>query len=205
MSTNTLDPITRQTGTAVPVRGDEIDTDRIIPARFMKSVSFEGLEQHVFEDVRIDPTSGETTDHPFNQERFQGASVLIANRNFGCGSSREHAPQCLRRWGVKALVAESFAEIFFGNCITLGIPVLTLNAADIATLMDSVERDPTQQVTVDIEAKQVLFEGGALPGEILEGPRQQLLDGTWNATHTLLVALDDIRATAARLPYVSGF
>jgi 3-isopropylmalate/(R)-2-methylmalate dehydratase small subunit len=123
-------------GRALPIRGNDIDTDRIIPARFLVTVTFEGLEQHVFEDDR------KSSAHPFDDPRYAGAAVLIVNSNFGCGSSREHAPQALQRWGIKAVIGESFAEIFFGNSLMIGMPCVTAKAADIDALMDQVEHNP---------------------------------------------------------------
>ena len=133
-------------GAALPMRGDDIDTDRIIPARFLAAVTFDGLEQHVFEDERAgsSASSARHGTHPFDDPRYQGASVLLVNSNFGCGSSREHAPQALQRWGIRAVVGESFAEIFFGNSAMIGLPCVTAAADDVRTLMERVERNPTR-------------------------------------------------------------
>jgi 3-isopropylmalate/(R)-2-methylmalate dehydratase small subunit len=199
-----LEPIERRSGRGIVVRGDDIDTDQIIPARYMRSVTFEGLEENVFADVRR-TVEGKPKDHPFNEERFMGASILVVNRNFGCGSSREHAPRALLRWGIRAVVGESFAEIFFGNCIAMGLVAVTASSEDIASLMDVVELDPPQTVTVDLVAKTVSSRAGTAHIELPEGARQQLLEGTWDAMRTLLVAGDAIRDTARRLPYVKGF
>ncbi|MDB4680774.1 3-isopropylmalate dehydratase small subunit [Akkermansiaceae bacterium] len=125
-------PITQVSGTAVPIPGADIDTDRIIPARFMKCVTFDGLGEYAFYDVRLDPESGEKTDHPLNDERFKGASILIAGINFGCGSSREHAPQSLTKYGFSAIIAESFAEIFYGNSTTLGLPCVSSSRVKVS-------------------------------------------------------------------------
>ncbi len=194
-----LAKIERVSGRAVPVDGDDIDTDRIIPARFMKGITFEGLEKHVFEDVRVGP-DGQSLGHPFDDPRYQGARVLIVDRNFGCGSSREHAPQSLQRWGIQALVGESFAEIFFGHCTTLGMPAVTL-----ALLKALIRDEPRAEVIVDVAQQVVLCRDSRFPTRMPEGARKQLVEGTWDATRTLLVATPEIRATAARLPYVSGF
>lgn len=199
-----LEKVRRREGRAVVVRGGDIDTDRIIPARYMKSISFAGLEEYVFADARK-AADGTPKDHPFNESRFENASILVVNQNFGCGSSREHAPQALMRWGIRALVGESFAEIFFGNCVALGIPAVTASAADVAALMDSVELDPEQHVVVDLEGGRVSSGAGTVPVSMPEGPRGQLLDGTWDAMRTLLSARDQIAATADRLPYLTGF
>ncbi len=186
-------------GQAIVVRGADIDTDRIIPGRFLRTVTFEHLGPHAFEDER---SQG---DHPFDQERFQGSSILVANQNFGCGSSREHAPQALMRWGINAFVAESFAEIFFGNCLALGLPCLTASGADVSALMDSIDEDPQQEVAIDLAGQTIAFKGGQVRGTIPDGPREQLLSGTWDALGQLLeagVAIDD---AAAKLPYVTAF
>jgi len=191
--------ITRIKGRAVPVRGNDIDTDRIIPARFLRTVTFEELGAHAFEDDRA---QGE---HPFDDPRFQGAAVLIANRNFGCGSSREHAPQALRRWGIKGFVAESFAEIFFGNCVALGLPCFTAPGADVARLMEAIEADPSRELTLDVGAQTISWKGGRIAGSIPDSARQQFSEGTWDALGQLLEVPGQIRATAGRLPYMRNF
>ena len=187
------------TGRGVVVRGADIDTDRIIPARFLRTVTFENLGAHAFEDDRAGG------DHPFDQARFQGASILLANANFGCGSSREHAPQALMRWGIQGFVAESFAEIFFGNCIAMGLPCVRVEAEDMQTLMDAVESDPAQEVAIDLEARQVRWVGGEVAVDIADGPREQFLKGSWDSLGQLLAAGDQVESTAQRLPYVVGF
>jgi 3-isopropylmalate/(R)-2-methylmalate dehydratase small subunit len=192
------------TGKAVPVQGDDIDTDRIIPARFMKGITFEGLEKHVFEDVRVDE-HGKSKNHPFDQAPYQGANVLLVNKNFGCGSSREHAPQALQRWGIRAIVGESFAEIFFGNCTTLGIPAVVVGEEVIKKLQASAGENPAQEFTVDVEKGEIRYSGGAVPCAIPAGARKQLVEGSWDGTAILLAAKADIEKTAARIPYVAGF
>jgi 3-isopropylmalate/(R)-2-methylmalate dehydratase small subunit len=191
--------ITQVKGRAVPVRGSDIDTDRIIPARFLRTVTFENLGEHAFEDDR---TAG---GHPFSDPRFQGASILIANANFGCGSSREHAPQALMRWGIRGFVAESFAEIFFGNCVALGLPCLVAAAADVAGLMDGIEGDPGQELILDIGEQLVRHRGGTIQATIPDGPREQFLSGSWDSLGQLLEAGGQIEAAARRLPYISDF
>ena len=186
-------------GQAIVVRGADIDTDRIIPARFLRTVTFEHLGAHAFEDERAQG------DHPFDQERFQGASILVANQNFGCGSSREHAPQALMRWGINAFVAESFAEIFFGNCLALGLPCLTASGADVSKLMDSIDDDPRQEVSIDLAGQTIAYKDGQVRGMIPDGPRKQFLSGTWDALGQLLEAGAAIEDAAAKLPYVSVF
>jgi 3-isopropylmalate/(R)-2-methylmalate dehydratase small subunit len=193
--------IERVAGSACVLRGDDIDTDRIIPARFLRCVSFEGLGEHAFEDDRQQAKG----DHPLDAKRFAGASILVVGRNFGCGSSREHAPQALMRHGFRAFVGASFAEIFFGNCTALGLPCVTLAPADLARLMDAVELDPTQQVVVDLVAGTVACRGGRFAAGIPDGARGQLVEGSWNATAVLLQAGEAIEACARRLPYVEGF
>lgn len=199
-----LERIEKVTGRAVVVRGDDIDTDAIIPGRFLKTVTFEDLESHVFADLRRD-SEGRPKGHPFDSPHFAGASILVVNRNFGCGSSREHAPQALLRWGIRAIVGESFAEIFLGNCIALGAPAVTASRDDIYRLMDSVELDPEQELALDLPSRTLRFRGGTLAIEIPDWARGQLLEGTWDATRTLLQVRDSIWRTADRLPYIAGF
>ena len=188
------------TGIAAPVADANVDTDRIIPARFLKTVTNEGLGLHAFEDARrSDP------EHPFNQKAYEGAAVLVGGMNFGCGSSREHAPESLKQWGIKAIVAGSFAEIFFGNCTMLGIPCLSISQDDVLWLQRAVGRDPKQAVTVDVERQEVRVGDRVIPARIADGARNQLVSGAWNATGVLLDAGDAIEATAGRLPYVKGF
>jgi len=187
-------------GRAIPLRGDDVDTDRIIPARYMKGVSFEGLGEYAFRDARFDE-SGRPKEHPFNEGRFSGASILVVNRNFGCGSSREHAPQALARAGITALVGESFAEIFAGNCVTLGLPAVGVAAEAARKLQDMVEADPSLTVEVDLESREVRAGSSRFPLAIAESHRKALASGLWDSTAELLPGLDAARALAARLPY----
>ena len=187
-------------GRGIPVTGNDIDTDRIIPARFLKEVTFESMGEHAFEDAKK-----ANPEHPFNQKAYQGASVLVVGQNFGCGSSREHAPQALLRWGIKALIGESFADIFFGNCVALGMPCVTASEADIAALMFAVEADPAHGLTVDLEALTASYRSTTYRVELPAGVRNQFLRGTWDGTRVLLDAGERIAQTAARLPYVRGF
>jgi 3-isopropylmalate/(R)-2-methylmalate dehydratase small subunit len=193
--------IGRIEGRACVLRGNDIDTDRVIPARFLRAVTFDGLGEHAFEDDRIQAKG----DHPFDDERFAGANILIVGANFGCGSSREHAPQALMRSGFRAFIGQSFAEIFAGNCTALGLPYVTLDTDDLAALMDSVVLDPEQQVVVDLEARTVISRAGTVAAKLPDGVRRQLLEGSWNATHVLLDAGDAIEATAARIPYLGDY
>jgi 3-isopropylmalate/(R)-2-methylmalate dehydratase small subunit len=190
---------TKITGRGIPLPGKDIDTDRVIPARYLKAVTFADLGNHVFEDDRKD-----TAEHPFNRPQFAGASILIAGENFGCGSSREHAPQALMRWGVRAIVAVSFAEIFFSNCVILGIPCLSISADDDAWLLSAVERKPQSPLEVDVDKQTVTFEGRTIQGSIPSGARNQLVSGTWDATAVLLEARSRIQEVAQSLPYVRG-
>jgi 3-isopropylmalate/(R)-2-methylmalate dehydratase small subunit len=186
-------------GRAVPVVGNDIDTDRIIPARFLKCVTFDGLGAHAFADDRI-ALGGQ---HPFDLAQYQGASVLLVNGNFGCGSSREHAPQALNKWGIQAVVGESFSEIFFGNCVALGIPCVTVDAGAAKTLQGMVAANPAAQVRVDLAAKSVICEGFVGPIGMPDGVRQMFVSGDWDATGQLVAQASQTRAIAAKLPYTS--
>ncbi len=196
--------IRRLAGRAVAVRGNDIDTDRIIPARFMKTVSFDSLGQHAFHDVRWDP-AGKPLGHPFDSPSHAGAAILLANRNFGCGSSREHAPQALAAWGIRAMVAESFAEIFAGNCTAIGIPVVEVAAGDAETLMRLAEAQPQSELDLDLEAQRLQAGGQSFPVRMPEARRKVFLTGSWDTVGLLLEGLEQIRAAAARLPYLADF
>jgi 3-isopropylmalate/(R)-2-methylmalate dehydratase small subunit len=204
MGADVFQIIDRIEGRALPLRGNDIDTDRIIPARYLKTVRFEGLEQHVFEDDRL-ALKGGPAPHPFDVPAYQGASILVANRNFGCGSSREHAPQALQRWGIRAILAESFSEIFFGNSLALGMPCLTLEQGDVETLLASIEDDPSRRLVVSISALTVDAGGLLLRAHLPSGAHQALVNGTWDATGLLLAQFEDVQRIADRLPYVQGF
>jgi 3-isopropylmalate/(R)-2-methylmalate dehydratase small subunit len=198
-------PIIREiTGTAVMVRGNDIDTDRIIPARYMKELTFDRLGQYSFYDQRFDST-GKVLDHPLNDPRFQEASILLVNKNFGCGSSREHAPQALMRWGIRAIIGESFAEIFAGNCTALGVPTLTVGREGIEELMRLVEAEPQTDLRIDLESRQVQAGGSKISFSLSASQAQVFLSGTWDTTTSLLEGLEEIQAAAARLPYVKDF
>ena len=198
--------ITQVSGRPIPLRGNDIDTDRIIPARYLKAVTFDGLGAAAFYDERYE-ADGSLKGHIMDDPRFQakGVRVAVVNKNFGCGSSREHAPQALLRWGIKALVGESFADIFFGNCVALGMPCVTASEADIGKLMAAVEADPTQQLIVDVDKLTATYGTLVIPAGVPAGIRNQFLEGTWDATRVLLEATPKIKATAERLPYIGGF
>ena len=188
------------TGTGIPLLLDDIDTDRIIPARYLRCVTFEGLGEHAFEDDRKQDPS-----HPFDNPKFQGASVLVAGRNFGCGSSREHAPQALIRWGIKAIVGESFAEIFFGNCTSNGIPLVTASAADLKQLAAAIEANPTAEVTVDLLQQQVRVGAVTVPCQMQAGAKQALVSGTWDFLGQLVDAAAEVKQTSGNIPYLNGY
>ncbi len=180
-----LAKVTQVTGTAVHVPGSDIDTDRIIPARFMKCVTFDGLGEFAFYDVRKN-ADGTDRAHPLNDPRFTGASILLSGVNFGCGSSREHAPQALSKFGFKAVIAGSFAEIFFGNCTTLGIPCAVASEQDIQMLAKEIEKNPKLEVTIDLTAERVYFEDQEIPITVPHSAREALTTGQWDPIAELL-------------------
>ena len=192
-------------GRGVALRGNDIDTDRIIPARFLRCVTFDGLGEHAFEDDRKQ-LKAQNKLHAFDDARFVGGEILVVGSNFGCGSSREHAPQAIQKWGIKAIVGVSFSEIFFGNTVAMGLPCLRLPPADAEALQAAIEGDPRIQVTVDLEHLEVRWNGGKkAPAAMPEGPRKQFVTGQWDATGELLEGAGQVRATAKQLPYVSSF
>ena len=187
-------------GRGLPIRGDNIDTDRIMPARFLRAVSFEGLERHLFEDDRAaDPT------HPFNDPRYAGAAILIVNKNFGCGSSREHAPQGLFRFGIRAIVGESFSEIFQGNASMIGLPCFAADHASVDRLQAAIERSPAVTLEADVAAGIVRAGDIAIQASLPSALRDGFVSGQWNLTAMLLDRFDDVRLTAERLPYLTAF
>jgi 3-isopropylmalate/(R)-2-methylmalate dehydratase small subunit len=196
--------IDKISGRGIPLRGHDSDTDRIIPARYLKSVTFEGLETHAFEDDRKQlEERGQL--HAFSNPRYAGATILIVNGNFGCGSSREHAPQALQRWGIRVIVGESFSEIFFGNSVALGMPCLTVSGADAEALLSAVEADPQVEVAVSVAGQSVSVAGRTYQALIPAGAREAFTTGIWDATGLLLDDFDRVRTVAAQLPYISGF
>jgi len=191
-------------GHGIPLRGNDIDTDRIIPARFLRCVTFDGLGEHVFADDRKQLKEQEKL-HAFDDARFGGAEILVVNSNFGCGSSREHAPQAIAKWGIKAIVGVSFSEIFFGNTVAMGMPCLRATAADIEKLQDQLEVDPRMSITVDLELLQIRYEGKVVPAIMADAPRKQFVTGQWDALSELIGGIDKVRGTAKKLPYVQKF
>ena len=194
-----VEKIREITGAAVPVRGDDIDTDRIIPARFLKSITFEGLEQHLFEDDRL-----QSPGHPLSNPVYASARIMLVNANFGCGSSREHAPQAILRSGIRAVVGQSFSEIFSGNAVAIGLACPTASADALRDMMDAVEREPATTVSVDLASMTVTCGGTQYPLTLPSGARDALVNGSWDATGQLLENFNEVRAVAASLPYVSA-
>ena len=196
--------IVKITGTAVPMRGNDIDTDRIIPARYLKEVTFARMGEYPFFDERYS-ADGKKKDHPFNDPEYSGASVLFVNKNFGCGSSREHAPQALNRFGIKAIVGESFAAIFAGNCTMMGVPTVTVGEKDIQQLMKSVEENPKTEYAIDLESKTLVYGKVKIAIDLPETYRTALMTGSWDSTALLRANLDRVKQTAAKLPYIGNF
>jgi 3-isopropylmalate/(R)-2-methylmalate dehydratase small subunit len=197
-----LNPIKQVKGRGVQVPGDAIDTDRIIPARFMKCVTFDGLGEFLFYDVRRND-DGSDREHPLNEPRFKGATILLSGSNFGCGSSREHAPQALYRYGFRGIIAESYAEIFFGNCATLGIPCFCLPKAAIQALASAIDQDPGLEITLDVELAEVRYLDQVCPATIRDSARTALVSGRWDPIGDLLEGLDQVDAVASKLPYMA--
>ena len=195
--------ITKIAGRGIPMRGNDIDTDRIVPARFLRAITFEGMETHLFEDDRKMGGPGHNR-HPFDVPAYQGASILLVNSNFGCGSSREHAPQAIRRWGIGAIIGESFAEIFFGNSAMIGMPCVTASGAEIKALQDLVERNPRTEIRIDLG--EGVCDAGDFHCRISLPPnvRDAFSTGAWDTTSLLLERYEEVDAAAARLPYIAG-
>jgi len=186
-------------GTAIPLPGNDMDTDRIIPARYLRSVTFEGLGEEVFKDERFSD-DGSPKEHPFNDKKYEGAAILIVGRNFGCGSSREHAPQALMRFGIKAIVGESFGEIFAGNCTSLGIPTLTAGESTIAELLKLAQNNPQTSFSIDLEAQTISCDADTISLDINSASKTALLAGTWNTLDELLQNEAAIEEVHRRLP-----
>ena len=189
-------------GTCVPAAGDDVDTDRIIPARYLKCVTFEGLGEFLFYDVRFDEKGG-PKNFPLNDARFTGATILIAGRNFGCGSSREHAPQAIYRYGFRAIVAESFAEIFFGNSTTLGLPCVTVSRHDLGRIRNIVESEPKSEMTIDLTKETIRLGSDELPASILPSARDALINGRWDPIAELLEARASVEERVGQMSYMA--
>ncbi len=193
--------ITGVSGTGVPIPGDDVDTDQILPARFLKEVTFDNMAEYLFYDVRRDD-DGSLNDHPLN--RFEGASIAVVNSNFGCGSSREHAPQAMMRWGIDGVVGESFAEIFRDNCKSLGIPAITASHDEVAPLQAWIEDNPDGEIEIDVEREAVRYDDTTIEGEIDHAMKEALVDGIWDTTALMYSNLSKVERTAAGLPYVTS-
>jgi len=216
--TEDVETVERVSGTGVPVRGNDIDTDQIIPARFLKVVTFDGLGQFVFQDVRFTDEDGVAPEeqrdgdgsavgvknHPFNEDRFRDASILVVNANFGCGSSREHAPQALKRWGIDAIVGESFAEIFAGNCLALGVPTVTAEQAEIEALQEFVDENPDAGIDVDVADETVSYGDREIDATVDDAQRRALVEGVWDTTALMKSNAETVAETAASLPYIEA-
>ena len=198
-----LEKIISITGPAVYVPGNDIDTDRIIPARFMKCIVFDGLGEFLFYDVRKN-ADGTDRPHPLNEARFKRATILLSGANFGCGSSPEHAPQAIQKYGFKAVIAENFAEIFLGNCTTLGLPCATASREDIAKIAAVVAQEPTAEVVIDVVKQEVRFAGQTVKAEVRASARDALIHGRWDPIGELLDGLPAVQTTAAKLPYLAA-
>jgi 3-isopropylmalate/(R)-2-methylmalate dehydratase small subunit len=201
-------------GRGIPLPGDDIDTDRIIPARYLREITFETLGKYAFYDERFDEKGAEKPfpasdkrerKHPLNDPRFKGGVILVVGRNFGCGSSREHAPQSLMRMGIRAFIGESFAEIFSGNCTALGLPAVRVTHEDAQALSAMVEGDPSAVVSIDLDASSITVSDRRFSFAMPDSDRRSLLTGEWDTTSVLLAGEKNIRAVAARIPYVNGF
>jgi len=202
MSTTQEKTVTQVEGQAVPVRGNDIDTDQIVPARFLKEVTFDNMGEYAFYDVRRDD-DGTLNDHPFN--RYPNASILVVNQNFGCGSSREHAPQALMRWGIDGLIGESFAEIFAGNCQALGLPTATADPETVEWIMNQVEADPALELAIDVEAETVTVGDETIDVTINDSQREALLQGIWDTTALMKSYMDEVEQAADSLSYLNDF
>jgi 3-isopropylmalate/(R)-2-methylmalate dehydratase small subunit len=195
--------VERVSGTGIPVRGNDIDTDQIIPARYLKFITFDGLGEFAFIDQRLDDEDNQK-DHPMNEEHFQDASVMVVNANFGCGSSREHAPQALMRWGIDAIIGESFAEIFAGNCLALGIPTVTADTETVEAIQAWADENPDGEIDVDVTNETVSYGDTTVQVTVDDAQRKALVEGIWDTTALMKANTQAVAETAASLPYVGG-
>ena len=194
-----MNKIKQISGTGIPLVGNDIDTDRIIPARFLRSVTFDGLGEQAF----IDDRTQSNGQHPFDLPQYQDANILVVNGNFGCGSSREHAPQSLFRWGIKGIIGESFGEIFSGNCIAIGLPSVTLERASVRKIQNAIEENPDTPIKIDLEAMQVTCGDATFNATMSEGAKQMFLKGTWDNCGQLIQNEAAIKETVSKLPYIA--
>lgn len=201
MSEAVVETVERVTGTGIPVRGNDIDTDQIIPARFMKVITFDGLGEFAFFDQRF-TGDDEQKDHPMNEREYRDSSVMVVNANFGCGSSREHAPQALQRWGIDALIGESFAEIFAGNCLALGIPTVTADRETVSEIQEWIEANPDGDIEIDVADERVRYGDHEVDVTVNEAQRRALVDGVWDTTALMRSNSGAVAETAAALPYL---
>lgn len=197
-----LEKITEVSGKGIMVAGDEIDTDRIIPARFMKCVTFDSMGEYLFYDVRKNE-DGSDKNHPLNDERFKEASILLTGANFGCGSSREHAPQAIYRYGFRGIIAESYAEIFFGNCTTLGIPCFIAAKEDIAKISAAVAADPSIEIKLDVVDQRIFFGEESVTAVVRETAQKALVAGKWDMIGELKESSSDVAEVVSKLPYMA--
>ncbi len=191
-------------GYGIVVRGNDIDTDQIIPARFLKAITFTGIEKYAFYDLRYNE-DGSKKEHPFNDEKYAKSNIMIVNNNFGCGSSREHAPQTLQRHGIDAIIGESFAEIFAGNCTALGVPILILSRKEIHEIQDMIENDPSIPIEISIDKAQITIGKTVYTSSIKKEIQTTFLQGTWDNTTLMLSFNEKIEETYNRLPYIQHF
>ena len=198
-----VETVERVAGTGSPIRGNDVDTDQIIPARFLKVITFDGLGEFAFFDQRFDDDDDQK-EHPMNEERYRDSSVMVVNANFGCGSSREHAPQALMRWGIDALVGESFAEIFAGNCLALGIPTVTADHETVSDIQEWIEANPDSEIEVDVADETVRYGDQEVTVEVGDAQRRALVDGVWDTTALMRSNSGAVAETAAALPYIDA-
>ncbi|SKB15151.1 3-isopropylmalate dehydratase small subunit [Planktothrix sp. PCC 11201] len=186
-------------GNGIPLVGSDIDTDRIIPARFLRCVTFDGLGEQVFADDRQQMQR----KHAFDLPEYQGANLLVVNANFGCGSSREHAPQAIAKWGIQAIIGESFAEIFLGNCVSIGIPCFTAEPEAIKAVQEALKANPKAAINLDLESMKVHCGDLTIDVNMNAGSRQSFITGMWDSCGQLIANVEQIRATATKLPYLN--